>query len=169
LSDRFDLDDLLTLASQLDAGFTSALLAEMLASHERFADQDIADLDGDPTAVRGFIEDWRHEINARGKGELHSSVGEAGGLPGPMVEGLEHDLAYLQERGYEVAIEERDLHAMHIAPGEPGQASFFVEGRRYHVVDLLRDGRVVAPAYGVGESPQAALARARRRYGSEQG
>ncbi|MBK6857833.1 MAG: hypothetical protein IPG97_15120 [Microthrixaceae bacterium] len=85
-----------------------------------------------------------------------------------MAGALDEDLAYFQERGYEVRFEERDLHATHMARGEPGQASFFVEGRKYHVLDLLRDGRVVAPAYGVGESLRSALARARRRYGSEQ-
>jgi hypothetical protein len=38
LSERFDLDELLGLASDLDGGFTPALLAEMLASHLRFSD-----------------------------------------------------------------------------------------------------------------------------------
>jgi hypothetical protein len=38
MSERFDLDELLGLASDLDGGFTPALLAEMLASHLRFSD-----------------------------------------------------------------------------------------------------------------------------------
>ena len=90
--------------------------------------------------------------------------GQSGVVPGA----LDDDLAYFRERGDDVRIEERDLHALHMARGEPGQASFFAEGRSYHVVDLLRSGRVVAPAYGVGETPEDALAGARRRYGSEQ-
>jgi hypothetical protein len=81
---------------------------------------------------------------------------------------LDDDLAYFRERGYEVRFEQRDLHATHMALGEPGQASFFAEGRQYHVVDLLRGGRVVAPAYGVGETREDAVGGARRRYESEQ-
>jgi hypothetical protein len=76
---------------------------------------------------------------------------------------------YFRSRGFEVRIVERDLHSEHMAAGEPGRASFFAEGRRYFCVDLLRNGQVVAPLYAHGETVEAALTRARERYGSEQG
>jgi hypothetical protein len=62
LSNRFDLDDLLRLAGELDEGFTPALLAEMLASHGRFTDDDLADLGGDPARLRAFVEEWRARL-----------------------------------------------------------------------------------------------------------
>lgn len=58
LSERFDLDDLLDLVGDLDEGFTPALLAEMLASHERFTDKDFADLGGDPPQLRAWADEW---------------------------------------------------------------------------------------------------------------
>jgi predicted nucleotidyltransferase component of viral defense system len=57
LSTRFDLEDLLALARDLDEGFTAALLAEMLASHRRFTDDELADLGGDPPRLRAFVEE----------------------------------------------------------------------------------------------------------------
>jgi len=65
LSDRVDLDDLLELAGELDAGFTPALLAEMLRSHERFADEDFADLGSDPGDVREFADRWANQLRGR--------------------------------------------------------------------------------------------------------
>lgn len=62
LSERFDLDDLLDLAGELDEGFTPALLAEMLASHARFADDDLADLGGDPPQLRAWADEWRSRL-----------------------------------------------------------------------------------------------------------
>lgn len=62
LSERFDLDDLLGLASELDDGFTAALLAEMLASHRRFTDEDFIELGGDPSRLRTFVEEWRTRL-----------------------------------------------------------------------------------------------------------
>lgn len=68
-----------------------------------------------------------------------------------------------------MAIEELELHAEHVARGEPGKASFYVAGRRYAVVHLVRGGEVLVASYGIGESPDDALRSARRRYRSEQG
>jgi hypothetical protein len=65
LSERFDLDDLLDLAGDLDEGFTPAPLAEMLASHERFTDQDFADLGGDPGSLREFADRWAKQLQGR--------------------------------------------------------------------------------------------------------
>lgn len=66
LSQRFDLDGLLDLAGELDGGFTPALLAEMLGSHERFTDEDLADLGGDPPPLRHWAEEWRVRLAADG-------------------------------------------------------------------------------------------------------
>jgi hypothetical protein len=76
---------------------------------------------------------------------------------------------YFAERGFALEIEQRDLHAEHVSRGDTGRASFFVEGRRYYCVHLLRDGVAVARDYAHGETADAALAAARRRFGSEQG
>jgi hypothetical protein len=65
LSERFDLDDLLELARQLDEGFRPALLAEMLASHARFADDDLADLGGDASQLRAWADEWRSRLTDR--------------------------------------------------------------------------------------------------------
>jgi hypothetical protein len=62
LSERFDLDDLVNLAGELDEGFTPALLAEMLASHERFTDDDLADLGAAPARLRAWVEEWRSRL-----------------------------------------------------------------------------------------------------------
>ena len=76
---------------------------------------------------------------------------------------------YFEDRGFEVRVEERDLHAELMAAGKPGQASFFAAGRSYHCVNLLRGGAVVVERYAQGETVEDALIRAMRRYGSEQG
>lgn len=62
LSERFDLDGLLDLAAKLDAGFTPALLADMLGAHSRFTDAELAALGGDPSQVRGFVDRWRSQL-----------------------------------------------------------------------------------------------------------
>ena len=77
-------------------------------------------------------------------------------------------MTYLKNLGFDVKIEERDLHAEYMAAGEPGRASFFVEGRTYYCVDLLRGGGIVAPRYASGETAQEALERARSRFASEE-
>ena len=74
------------------------------------------------------------------------------------------DLDYFESRGYEVRIEERDLHAEYMARGEPGRASFFVEGQRYHCVDLLQGGHVVAHQIAHDETRSGALTRAKRWF-----
>ena len=62
LSARFDLDQVLGLAGDLDKGFTAALLAEMLASHHRFTDDDLADLGGNPSKLRAWADEWRARL-----------------------------------------------------------------------------------------------------------
>ena len=70
----------------------------------------------------------------------------------PVADNPEEAVAYLQDLRFEVRIEERDLHAEHMAAGEPGRASFFVAGRTYYCIDLVRNGGVVARRYAYGES-----------------
>ena len=79
------------------------------------------------------------------------------------------DLAYFRQRGFDVSVEERDVHAEYMASGNPGRATFYAEGRRYYCVDLTREGSVVARHYADGESIEEALQRARQRFSSEQG
>ena len=76
---------------------------------------------------------------------------------------------FFRSRGFDVQIEERDLHAEYMAAGQPGRASFFAPDQRYACVQLLRDGKVVVRNYAHGKTAAEALNIARRRYGSEQG
>lgn len=62
LSQRFDLEELLGLAGDLDEGFTPALLAQMLASHRRFTDDELVALGGDPSRLRAWIDEWRVQL-----------------------------------------------------------------------------------------------------------
>jgi hypothetical protein len=75
---------------------------------------------------------------------------------------------YFETRGLELRVEERNLHADLMAEGETGRATFYVEGQRYYCVDLCRDGATIARQYGIGETREAALDEARRRFASEQ-
>lgn len=67
LSERFDLDDPLRLARDLDDGFSAARLAEMLASHCRFADEELMALGGDPLRVRAFADTWARRLQERNR------------------------------------------------------------------------------------------------------
>ena len=75
---------------------------------------------------------------------------------------------YFEARGFEVRVEERVVHEDLIASGLQGAATFYVAGRRYYCVDLVRGGSVVAPNYGIGATLDEALRGAQRRFGSEQ-
>jgi hypothetical protein len=65
LSERFDLDRLCDLAVQLDGGFSTALLADVLPSHQRFTDEDFVELGGDPLELRAFFDRWRNHLVER--------------------------------------------------------------------------------------------------------
>lgn len=80
----------------------------------------------------------------------------------------ESTIDYFRRRGFDVRIEERDLHADHMARGEPGRAAFYADGRTYFLVDLVRDGETIAPHYADGDTVESALMAAKRRFGSEQ-
>jgi hypothetical protein len=64
LSARFDLDHLVDVAGQLDEGFDTRVLVDMLATIGRFTDQDLAELGSDPTALRTFVDRWRRELES---------------------------------------------------------------------------------------------------------
>src|SRR4051812_4483621 len=64
---------------------------------------------------------------------------------------------YFRERGFDVPVDERELHAEYMAAGELGRASFFLPGRCYFCVNLLRSGSVIATGYAHGETRDDAL------------
>lgn len=78
------------------------------------------------------------------------------------------DLSYFTDRGFEVTIEECELHAELLDEGDPGRASSYREGQTYFCVNLLREGTLIAARYADGSTAGEALTRARRRFGSEQ-
>ena len=86
-----------------------------------------------------------------------------------MSEDAETPEEYFPSRGFDVQVEERDLHAEHMVGGEPGRASFFAPNRRYACIHFVREGRVMVRDYAHGETVTEALTRARQRYRSEQG
>jgi len=92
---------------------------------------------------------------------------DAGILIG-VVDDAENPRKYFRSRGFDVGVEVRDLHAEFIEMGQPGRASFFVKGRQYFCVDLMREGEIVARGYAHSETEDDALVKARSRYGIEQ-
>jgi hypothetical protein len=70
----------------------------------------------------------------------------------------------LEAEGFEVRLRRQDRHAELVARGEPGQASFFTQGREYWCLDLLRNGAVAWEELAVGETEDGALVDAWRRY-----
>jgi hypothetical protein len=64
LAQRFPKDLLLARAAEIDAGFDTQVLADMIATLARFTDADIP-LPGEPvSALRAFYEDWHSELTA---------------------------------------------------------------------------------------------------------
>lgn len=105
-------------------------------------------------ALDGTGTDWR---------ALHDAEVAAGRNEQP-----DDPRKYFNDLGFQIRVEGRDLHAECLASGEVGRATFFVAGRTYYCVDLLRGDRVVAPSYGYGETVDTALARAKARFESDQ-
>jgi hypothetical protein len=63
LAHRFGKDVLLARATQIDAGFDARVLASMIATLERFTDDDIPVPDGSSAAdLRAFYATWRSEL-----------------------------------------------------------------------------------------------------------
>ena len=64
LAQRFPKDLLLARAAEVDAGFDTLVLAEMIATLARFTDADMP-LPGESVpALRAFCEDWHSELTA---------------------------------------------------------------------------------------------------------
>ena len=66
LAGHFELEDLLELARLLDNGFEVSVFAEMLATLDRYTDDDLADLHAQPSAVRAFARQWRDHLKSSG-------------------------------------------------------------------------------------------------------
>jgi Nucleotidyl transferase AbiEii toxin, Type IV TA system len=65
LAHRFGKDVLLARAAQIDAGFDANVLADMIATLDRFADHEIPVPDGSsPAELRTFYTTWRSELAA---------------------------------------------------------------------------------------------------------
>jgi hypothetical protein len=63
LADRFGKGVLLARAAQIDAGFDSTVLADMIATLERFTDDELPVPDGSSAAdLRAFYAAWRSEL-----------------------------------------------------------------------------------------------------------
>jgi hypothetical protein len=63
LANHFDLDELLELAAQLDEGFDRGVFVDMLATLDRYTDEDLAEFGTDSTGLRTFIEGWRRQLD----------------------------------------------------------------------------------------------------------
>jgi Nucleotidyl transferase AbiEii toxin, Type IV TA system len=62
---RFGKDVLLARAAQIDAGFDTKVLADMIATLDRFADHELPVPDGSSSAeLRAFYTTWRSELAA---------------------------------------------------------------------------------------------------------
>jgi hypothetical protein len=65
LAHRFGKDALLARAAQIDIGFDSNVLADMMATLDRFKDDEIPVPDGSSAAdLRAFYSTWRSELRA---------------------------------------------------------------------------------------------------------
>ena len=65
LAHRFGKHVLLTRAAQIDAGFNANVLADMIATLDRFTDDEIPVPDGSSVAeLRAFYAAWRSELPA---------------------------------------------------------------------------------------------------------
>jgi hypothetical protein len=62
LSTSFGKDELLRLATEVDAGFDPQVLADMFDMLNRYTDRDLSLGRVDPPAVRQFFTDWADEI-----------------------------------------------------------------------------------------------------------
>ncbi len=51
-----------------------------------------------------------------------------------------------------------------MAPGEPGNASFYAQGREYHCLDLFSEGAVAWPEFAIGETEDDAIVSAWHRF-----
>ena len=65
LARRFGKEVMLARAAQIDAGFDTTVLADMIATLDRFTDSEIPVPDGSSAAeLRAFYATWRSELTA---------------------------------------------------------------------------------------------------------
>lgn len=64
LSGRFDVDELLTLARELDDGFDIAIFASMLDALDRFSDEDLAATGAEPGDLRRFVAELADRLRS---------------------------------------------------------------------------------------------------------
>ncbi|HVQ97824.1 MAG TPA: hypothetical protein VMS16_03270 [Mycobacterium sp.] len=65
LAHHFGKGVLLARAAQIDAGFDASVLADMIATLERFTDDELPAPDGSSAAdLRSFYATWRSELTA---------------------------------------------------------------------------------------------------------
>jgi hypothetical protein len=65
LAHRFGKNVLLARAAQIDAGFRPRVLADMIATFDRFSDHELPVPDGSsPAGLRAFYAAWRSELAA---------------------------------------------------------------------------------------------------------
>ena len=65
LARRFGKDALITRAAQIEAGFDTTVLADMMATLDRFTDSEIPVPSGSSAAeLRAFYAAWRSELTA---------------------------------------------------------------------------------------------------------
>jgi len=62
LAQRFDRTTLLQRAHEVDPGFDRVVLAEMMSTLDRFADNELPIGSADVTAVRTFFADWARKL-----------------------------------------------------------------------------------------------------------
>ena len=78
LSQRFGKDTVLARAAQIDAGFDAKVLADMIASLDRFTDDELHGTGGSSAAdLRTFYAAWRSELTAYA-GQADSTLMGAG-------------------------------------------------------------------------------------------
>ncbi len=66
LAGHFDLDELIELARQLDQGFEPPVFVEMLATLDRFTDDELAGLGAQPATLRAFTRQWHDQLTRSG-------------------------------------------------------------------------------------------------------
>lgn len=64
LAERFGKEALLQQAADLDAGFDPQVLAQMMATHARFDDDELPLAPGDVPVARAFFERWSAELHS---------------------------------------------------------------------------------------------------------
>lgn len=65
LHQRFDRDDLISRAAELDAGFDLQIFTQSLRAHRRLSDDLFPDIDVPVAHIRAYFDAWAEELTAR--------------------------------------------------------------------------------------------------------